>query len=108
MTDRKSLTDALQNLNEDDVHGREAAVPAAAKPTPMTPRSTASPLPDAQASRRAPKGEPQAAPVTMNILLPRKLHRRLRHSAVDSDHAARDIAIVAIVEYLDNHEGDHQ
>ena len=44
----------------------------------------------------------------MNILVPRKLHRRLRHYAIDADRAARDIAIDAIVAYLDNHEDDHQ
>ena len=46
--------------------------------------------------------------VTMNLLLPRKLHSRLRHHAIDADRAARDIVIDAIVEYLDNHEDDHR
>ena len=57
----------------------------------------------------APRSEPQpAAPVTMDILLPRQLHRRLRHYAIDADRAARDIVIDTIVEYPDNHEDDHQ
>ncbi len=42
----------------------------------------------------------------MNILVPRKLRRRLRHYAIDADRAAREIAIDAIVAYLDNHEDD--
>ena len=105
MTDRKDLTDALQKLNEDP-EGEPATPPA--KPTPMPSRPPSTP-PAAAAPRRAARPDPQpAAPVTMNILMPRKLHRRLRHYAIDADRAARDIVIDAIVEYLDNHEGDHQ
>ena len=105
MTDRKDLTDALQKLNKDPE--AEPATPPA-KPTPM-PSGPPSTPPAAAAPRRAARPEPQsAAPVTMNILMPRKLHRRLRHYAIDADSAARDIVIDAIVEYLDDHEGDHQ
>lgn len=94
MTDRKDLTDALHKLSEDP------------EGEPATPPSTP---PAAAAPRRAARPDPQPAdPVTMNILLPRKLHRRLRHYAIDADRAARDIVIDAIVEYLDNHEDDHQ
>ena len=103
MTDRKDLTDALQKLNEDP-EDEPAAPPA--KPTP---RPSPTPPATAASARRAPRSEPQpATPVTMNILLPRKLHRRLRHHAIDAARAGRDIVIDAIVEYLDNHEDDHQ
>ena len=106
MTDRKNLTDALQKLSEDP-EGEPETPPAA--PTPMPSRPSSTPPVAAAPTRRAPRSEPQpAAPVTMNILLPRKLHRRLRHHAIDADRAARDIVIDAIVEYLDNHEDDHQ
>ncbi len=105
MTDRKDLTDALQKLNED---AESEPAPPPAKPTPM-PSGPPSTPPAAAAPQRAARPEPQpAAPVTMNILMPRKLHRRLRHYAIDADRAARDIVIDAIVEYLDDHEGDHQ
>ena len=105
MTDRKDLTDALQKLNEDP-EGEPATPPANPTPMPSGPPSTP---PAAAATRRAARPDPQpAAPVTMNILMPRKLHRRLRHYAIDADRAARDIVIDAIVEYLDNHEDDHQ
>ena len=101
MTDRKDLTDVLQKLSEDP-EGEPATPPAKPTPTPSTPPATAAP-------RRAAGPDPQPAdPITMNILLPRKLHRRLRHYAIDADRAARDIAIDAIVEYLDKHEDDHQ
>ena len=106
MTDRKNLTDALHRLNEDP-EGHPAT--PAGKPTPMPSRPPSTPPATPASARRAPRSEPQpAAPVTMNILLPRKLHRRLRHHAIDADRAARDIVIDAIVEYLDNHEDDHQ
>ena len=106
MTDRKNLTDALQKLSEDP-EGEPETPPA--EPTPMPSRPPSTPPVAAAPTRRAPRSEPQpAAPVTMNILLPRKLHRRLRHHAIDADRAARDIVIDAIVEYLDNHEDDHR
>ena len=106
MTDRKNLTDALQKLSEDP-EGEPETPPAEPTPMPSGPPST--PPVAAAPTRRAPRSEPQpAAPVTMNILLPRKLHRRLRHHAIDADRAARDIVIDAIVEYLDNHEDDHR
>ena len=55
------------------------------------------------------EGRPRArTEVTMNLQLPRKLHRRLRHYAIDADRAGRDIVIDAIIEYLDNHEDDHR
>ena len=105
MTDRKSLTDALQKLNEDP-EGDPSTPPANPTPTPSSPPST--PRAAAAAAHRPPRPDPQpAAPATMNILVPRKLHRRLRHYAIDADRAARDIVIDAIVEYLDNHEDDH-
>ena len=100
MTDRKSLTDALQKLNEDP-EGDPSTPPANPTP-PTTPPAAGAP------ARRPPRPDPKpAAPATMNILVPRKLHRRLRHYAIDADRAARDIVIHAIVEYLDNHEDDH-
>lgn len=106
MTDRNDLTDALQKLNEEP-EGESASPPV--KPTPMRSRPPSTAPAAAPPARRAPRPEPQpAAPVTMNILLPRKLHRRLRHHAIDADRAARDIVLDAIVEYLDNHEDDHQ
>ena len=106
MTDRNDLTDALQKLNEDP-EGQPAS--PAVKPTPMHSRPPSTAPAAATPARRATRPEPQpAAPVTMNILLPRKLHRRLRHHAIDADRAARDIVLDAIVEYLDNHEDDHQ
>ena len=106
MTDRKKLTDALQKLSEDP-EGEPATPPA--KPTPMSSRPQSTPPAAAPPPRRAARPDPQPAdPVTMNILLPRKLHRRLRHYAIDADRAGRDIVIDAIVEYLDNHEDDHQ
>ena len=104
MTDRKDLTDALQKLNENPED--EPATPPG-KPTPMPSRPASTP--PAAPTRHAPRSEPQPArPVTMNILLPRKLHRRLRHHAIDADRAGRDTVIDAIVEYLDNHEDDHR
>ena len=106
MTDGKDLTDAPEKLNEDPED--ERATPPA-KPTPMPSKPPSTPPATPASARRAPRPEPQpAAPITMNILLPRKLHRRLRHHAIDADRAARDIVIDAIVEYLDNHEDDHQ
>ena len=106
MTDRKDLTDALQRLNEGP-EGEPSTPPA--KPTPMPSRPPSAPSAAAASARPAARSEPQpAAPVTMNILLPRKLHRRLRHHAIDADRAGRDIVIDAIVEYLDNHEDDHR
>ena len=105
MTNRKSLTDALQKLNEDP-EGDPSTPPANPTPTPSRPPST--PPAAAPPPRRAARPDPPpAAPATMNILVPRKLHRRLRHYAIDADRAARDIVIDAIVEYLDNHEDDH-
>ena len=105
MTDRKDLTDALQKLNE--APESEPATPPA-KPTPMHSGPSSTP-PAAATPRHAARPDPQpVAPVTMNILMPRRLRRRLRHYAIDADRAARDIVIDAIVEYLDNHEGDHQ
>ena len=105
MTDRKSLSDALQKLNEDP-EGDPSTPSANPTPTPSSPPST--PSAAAAPARRPPRPNPQStAPATMNILVPRKLHRRLRHYAIDADRAARDIVIDAIVEYLDNHEDDH-
>ena len=106
MTDRNDPTETVQKLSEHP-EGEPATPPA--KPTPMPSRPQSTPPATAPPARRAARPDPQPAdPVTMNIPLPRKLHRRLRHYAIDADRAARDIAIDAIVEYLDNHEDDHQ
>ena len=79
MTDRNDLTDAIEKLNEDPE--AEPATPPA-KPTPMHSGPSSTP-PAAAAPRRAARPDPQpAAPVTMNILMPRRLRRRLRHYAI--------------------------